>query len=694
MSSGRGPPACFRSGDLYAAGLFDRIICNVKSWVLSLRRLAGAVFLLVLCAISGLRTVQANEGQGSAIELEPPPSRREPVLTMQDFKGSWEYRYGDCPKDVRGIPLWAVLPSQEGWHPLTTLQTPPERNGQRFLWMRTKLTGPLVSDPTLALEIVDQIFEAYLDGQMIYRFGKLDGQDAESRRFLGYPTHYIPLSENTETSGDYRGKTLTLRIYSAHINIGVFGKVRIGTRSKLLTALIQEDAGRVAVGIVLCAVGLFVLMLFLYERSDRAYMFYAWFTFSTGLWTLCQTKMRGELSVSPLRFTYVELFSLYMAVTGLMLYLERVMGRGPFGISRLIARVLVVYDLCAAVLIGVGAVTLLQTLLPFQIMLLVTVVYTLAIVVASILKGDSDAKLFGLGLAAASTLVAYDVLAAVGIVPRVSLASSYMGQALFVLAIGLILVRRFRQVHLNLIHAKNALSEQVGALESRNSEIELLNSELRHQIEARSRALVESLLGSDHAVPVEQSVLSVGAIINKRYRVLNVLGQGAMGIVYEVERLSDKRHFAAKVLASHAGRESLARFVREAQLLAHLDHPHLVTITDVDITEDRVAYIVMELVTGTTLAQQHHRFRDLDFAIPVLRQVADALSKVHAEGVVHRDLKPAKHDPVVNRCGNALARMGVGGNPVGLPKPSFRMIPIWETSRLPLFTANRVCTMP
>ena len=167
-----------------------------------------------------------------------------------------------------------------------------------------------------------------------------------------------------------------------------------------------------------------------------------------------------------------------------------------------------------------------------------------------------------------------------------------------------------------------------------------------------------------------------------------------MGIVYEVERLSDKRHFAAKVLASHAGRESLARFVREAQLLAHLDHPHLVTITDVDITEDRVAYIVMELVTGTTLAQQHHRFRDLDFAIPVLRQVADALSKVHAEGVVHRDLKPAKHDPVVNRCGNALARMGVGGNPVGLPKPSFRMIPIWETSRLPLFTANRVCTMP
>ena len=159
-----------------------------------------------------------------------------------------------------------------------------------------------------------------------------------------------------------------------------------------------------------------------------------------------------------------------------------------------------------------------------------------------------------------------------------------MGQALFVLAIGLILVRRFRQVHLNLIHAKNALSEQVGALESRNSEIELLNSELRHQIEARSRALVESLLGSDEADPVEQAVLSLGAVINKRYRILNVLGQGAMGIVYEVERLSDKRHFAAKVLSSRAGRESLARFVREAQLLAHLDHPHLVTITAVSYT--------------------------------------------------------------------------------------------------------------
>ena len=608
-------------------------------------RLGGwtwAVLWLVLCAVAVPKSLASEPDAVSLPELEPAPLRNPSLLATSDYQGSWEYRYGDSPRDIRGVLLWAHDPSLSGWLPLQALKTPPNRNGRQFVWLRTRLEGPLVSDPTLALEIVDQIFEAYLDGQLIYRFGQLDGQDEQARRFLGYPVHYLSLSEGPLSIGDYRGKLLTLRIYSEHINIGVFGQASIGTRALLLTREVRKDAAKVVVGVVLCAVGLFVGMLFLYERSDRGFAFYALFAFSTGLWTLCQIKLRGELTISPLLFAYVELFAFYSAVTSLMLYLERTMGRGPLRLSWLISRLMLIYVAGAALLIATGVVKLLQTLLPFQILLMFTVVYSLILIVHHIYKGDADARLFGLGFTCATMTVAYDVLGAVGIVPRVNLASSHLGQGLFVLMLGLILVRRFRLVHMDLITAKTALLDQVDALASRNAEIELLNAELRHQIEARSRALVDSLIDSDHkGIRANLSFLTSGETINKRYRVIRVLGQGAMGVVYEVERLIDKRHLAAKVLSSHAGRESLARFVREAQLLAHLDHPNLVKITDVDITDQRVAYIVMELVNGTTLAQQHARYRDLSFVLPVLRQVADALAKVHSEGIVHRDLKPA-----------------------------------------------------
>lgn len=596
--------------------------------------------LLLLVGMVVLPKAMASEPHSSSpLELEPAPRRISPLVVAAPYQGAWEYRYGDSPRDIRGLLLWAHDPSLSGWLPLPSLTSPPGRNGQHYVWLRTKLDGPLVADPTLELEIVDQIFEAYLDGQLIYRYGQLDGQDAQARRFLGYPAHYLSLSEDATHSRDYRGKMLTLRIYSEHINIGVFGQASLGTHALLLANVVRKDVGKLIVGVVLCAVGLFVAMLFLYERSDRGYGYYALFAFSTGLWILCQSKLRGQVTSAPLLVTYVELFAFYFAVIGVLLYSERTMGRGPLGLSWLIPRVMLVYVGFSVLLMLGGVVKLLQTLFPFQALLLFSVIYTLALVAHHIYKGDADARLFGMGFGCATATVAYDVLGAIGVVPRINLASSHLGQGLFVLTLGLILVRRFRLVHMDLITAKTALLEQVDALALRNSEIELLNSELRHQIEARSRALVDSLIDSDHeGGHANLSLLDSGQTINKRYRVVRVLGQGAMGVVYEVERLIDKRHLAAKVLSSHAGRESLARFVREAQLLAHLDHPNLVKITDVDITDQRVAYIVMELVNGTTLAQQQARYRELSFVLPVLRQVADALAKVHSEGIVHRGL--------------------------------------------------------
>jgi hypothetical protein len=558
------------------------------------------------------------------------PSQSAELEAAADFIGDWEYRWGDSPGEESAN---AALK----WQPLgrKAIPNPPGRQGRRFLWLRTRLSGPDVDDATLYLGIVNQLFEAFIDGELVYRFGQLDGDGPDARRFLGYPMHFIPLGRG------YAGRVLTLRIYSEHIAIGIGSPLRIGSKVFIIRDTLRKDAGKVFVGIVLGAIGLFVLGLYLTERHERAYLYYAGFAFTMGVWMLCQMRGRNFLFDMPLLWTHVEYFSIEAAIALLSLFLLQVLGRGPLGLMPVVAAALVSYTAGAALLVATGVVGVMRTLVVFEVTLLFVIAYFVLSIGALLRKGDSDARLFAMGFAASVLFGAYDVLSAISILPRNSTALTPFGQGLFVVSLGAILVRRFRKVHSDLLVTKKELSEKVHALQVRNAEIENLNEELRHQIEARSSQLLHTLIGASSSGQEILPIFSDGDIISDRYRVVRMIGQGAMGVVYEVERLHDGRRFAAKVLSGRAHRRDLARFAREGQLLARLKHENLVSIADIDVTTSRLAYIVMELVDGKTLAEENARFGDLRFVLPILRQLSGALAAVHAQGVVHRDLKPA-----------------------------------------------------
>ena len=194
-----------------------------------------------------------------------------------------------------------------------------------------------------------------------------------------------------------------------------------------------------------------------------------------------------------------------------------------------------------------------------------------------------------------------------------------------------------------LAHALEAMRQDLQLkfekLATSHQEIQQLNEELRRQIENRSQRLMEALLRGTGARKGGQVV--PGKLLSEHYLVLHTLGRGAMGAVYEVERVRDKRRFAAKVLSEQGDRMALMRFAREGQILARLDHPSLVSIVDIDITEAGTLFLVMELVRGTTLKLCHDRFRAPKKAIPLLQQIAEGLHAIHLRGIVHRDLKPA-----------------------------------------------------
>jgi eukaryotic-like serine/threonine-protein kinase len=190
---------------------------------------------------------------------------------------------------------------------------------------------------------------------------------------------------------------------------------------------------------------------------------------------------------------------------------------------------------------------------------------------------------------------------------------------------------------------KSFLEQKCAGDESLRQAVELLldrKTEVEGFLKAPAMDVAARALAQDQSHDPQPDLVGRSLL---HYHVKEKIGEGGMGEVYRARDSHLNRDVAIKVLPDifSGDRERLARFDREAKLLASLNHPNIAGIYGFEEAENR-RFLVMELVEGKTLAARIARGPiPVDEALEVCRQIAEGLEAAHEKGVIHRDLKPA-----------------------------------------------------
>jgi serine/threonine protein kinase len=150
---------------------------------------------------------------------------------------------------------------------------------------------------------------------------------------------------------------------------------------------------------------------------------------------------------------------------------------------------------------------------------------------------------------------------------------------------------------------------------------------------------------SDGAVLIVTQELAAGSLVKNKYKIVSKLGQGGMGVVYLAEHILLGGHVALKFLVAELSRnpQFIKRFRNEAQAAFSLRHPNIVQVLDLDQTEDGSLFIAMEYVAGKSLRvvlDEERGGLSVPRALEMARGIISGLAAAHAQGTVHRDVKP------------------------------------------------------
>ncbi|WP_338871043.1 methyl-accepting chemotaxis protein [Myxococcus stipitatus] len=346
--------------------------------------------MLLLWALTMVPSAWASMGAGSV-----------------ELKEGWRYRWGDSPMGADGVPTWAREADAAGWASMDALREPPGRGSHTFLWLSIPVAEGTWREPALYLGTVANAFEVYAGGHRIFSSGRLLPGGSESMDSMAW--HLVPLPSSA------LGSRVVLRIQASGPTIGVSRAATVGSRHELVSEMTREGLAPFVMGALLLVIAVVCVGAVLVRRQARMLVGLAVFAGGSGVLLLGSSGLFVSLWGEDLLGSQLTLVGAYCLLPGLGWFIADSIVEDRLRWFRWgVAVVSVPAALqCALVMVDLGLAN--RLLQPFTLYSLPCLLVCVIVAAREAWRGNVDARIFVVGLAALSLVLVHSTLPLLGV---------------------------------------------------------------------------------------------------------------------------------------------------------------------------------------------------------------------------------------------------------------------------------------
>ncbi|NEO88362.1 MAG: adenylate/guanylate cyclase domain-containing protein [Spirulina sp. SIO3F2] len=383
----------------------------------------------------------------SLLPLHAQPQRLPTASTLalsQDWQYHWDQQ---LQSPERPPPL-------NQWLTLDIPQRLEVKAGYPVLWLALPLPTGNWQTPTLYIQGIPNILEAYIDDEVVYTLQQLDRH--------GQPLHNEGAFPLVALRPDQVGQTLTLRIYIGQdkvIPLGYGGVPQLGEQGNLFRALIVQDSPRLILGFLFLFCGLFPLIIAFWRTTGISYISFGCVAFLIGIYTITPAQIIRLLFDYSIVWTYVHHITFHILPISICIFFEHVFGAGPKRIVRRLWQVHLFAGPLAILLAGSQVLTWAEAAVPTQLLDLISASVLIGLSWAIAARGNPEAKIFAWGFSLFLGFAVYDLIVYIAPQTLWSFQLYIWGMLVFLICLAFILERQFTEAQ-NHLKAYNKASDR------------------------------------------------------------------------------------------------------------------------------------------------------------------------------------------------------------------------------------------
>lgn len=211
----------------------------------------------------------------------------------------WEYSWDAFPRDSSGRIIWdGKSINNLDWQSIAFPSNPPGRNDRSLVWYRITLPNIEFRDPALFIYSIDINAEFYMNALRIHTFGRIDRNGRG--KFIGWPVQLI------ELPAEAAGRELYVRVFSDYRDIGLWGKVLLGNRARVISYMYRKDLFGLTVMIISLLIGIVFFMTYIFSRKQKVSLYLSIITFLLAVRIFGQLYVQQQVIAVPILLEYID----------------------------------------------------------------------------------------------------------------------------------------------------------------------------------------------------------------------------------------------------------------------------------------------------------------------------------------------------------------------------------------------------